>query len=364
MIRHENAPTTRPRFVAGRVAIAVFACLAISVAGCQFFRDAGPRKLNPFATDSKPEMPDRMMVIWSDTVLHQPQMPGVRGFGGRVYFYRGEEPDPVVVDGGLVVYAFDSDDLSSDATRPEKKYVFTADQLPEHMSHTDLGASYSIWLPWDEIGGPNRKLSLVVRFEGREGGVVISKPTMKLLPGVGKYVKAPEGKRAGDVVAHATGIEDPNDRSSRVALTGHADRPTDDGSQSNQPRRPSMTIDVPPSFHRHLRRDTRFDASPTESLSNENLSNESVREEARTGSDSAATGSPSDSKTANPDRELRSDDDPDRESETATPDAPSKRGHRGRPRQFRRTNGTPDGDAIPAPTRGIHRPAGWLTPSD
>ena len=352
MIRHQNAPTTWPRLVAGRVTIAALACLAISVAGCQFIRDSGPRKLNPFAKDSKPEMPDRMMVIWSDTVLHQPQMPGVRGFGGRVYFYRGEKPEPVVVDGGLVVYAFDSDDLSSDATRPEKKYVFTADQLPEHMSHTDLGASYSIWLPWDKIGGPNRKLSLVVRFEGREGGVVISKPTMKLLPGVGKYVKAPDGDHAGGVV-HATGTDDPDDRSSRVALTGHADRPTDDGSERNQTRRPSMTIDVPPSFHRHLRRDTRIDASP-----NENVSDESARQDDRSSSGSTATGSRSDPGTGN------SDDDADPESETATSEATRKRGHRGRPRQFQRTNGTADGDTNLGPTRGIQRPAGWLTPRD
>ena len=129
--------------------------------------------------------PERIVTFWSDTVLHQPDQPAIRGFGGRVFFYGKDESKPIEVDGSLAVYAFDADHHDPSNQRPEKKFVFTADQLKEHFSKSDMGPSYSVWLPWDEVLGPTRNISLVARFEGREGGTVISEPANKLLPGTG-----------------------------------------------------------------------------------------------------------------------------------------------------------------------------------
>lgn len=250
------------RFFRRRVgAFTLAGIFAVAALGCSFVPDYQRLKLNPFDRHKPPAVPDRMMVLWTDTVLHQPQQPGVRGFGGRVYFYQGDGARPITVDGGLVVYAFDGDDLSMDATRPEKKYVFTADHLPEHMSHTDMGPSYSIWLPWDEVGGPNRRLSLVARFEGREGGVVISKPTVKLLPGIGPYAKpksdpiglAATAAHPGTGVLRAAAADSPDAVTGRpqVALVGH-ESVAGDGAASASRRPSAMTIDLPPSFRRHL----------------------------------------------------------------------------------------------------------------
>ena len=129
--------------------------------------------------------PERIVTFWSDTVLHQPEKPAIRGFGGRVFFYGEDKSTPIEVDGSLAVYAFDADHYDPSNQRPEKKYVFSAEQLKEHFSKSDMGPSYSVWLPWDEVLGPTRNLSLVTRFEGRTGGIVISEPANKLLPGTG-----------------------------------------------------------------------------------------------------------------------------------------------------------------------------------
>ena len=102
----------------------------------------------------------------------------------RVYFYNREQKEPMEVDGQLIVYAFDATKQQGGIPVPEKKYVFTADQLPSHHSKTEMGHSYSVWLPWDEIGGPSRHVTLITRFEGRESGVVVSDPVHKMLPGV------------------------------------------------------------------------------------------------------------------------------------------------------------------------------------
>ena len=113
--------------------------------------------------------PERIVTFWSDTVLHQPGKPAVRGFGGRVFFYGEDESDPIEVDGSLVVYAFDADDDDPSQQQPEKKFVFPADQLEQHFSKSDMGPSYSVWLPWDVVGGPSRNLSLVAGLrEARE----------------------------------------------------------------------------------------------------------------------------------------------------------------------------------------------------
>lgn len=210
-----------------------------------------------FKPDTEPQVPDRMMAVWSDTILHQPRKPGVRGFGGRIYFYRGQQPEPIEVDGGLVVYAFDSDSPRSSSTKPEKKYVFTADQFAEHMSHTEMGPSYSVWLPWDQIGGPNRKLSLIARFEGRQGGVVLSKPSSKLLPGVASVGAAqePADHTQQGGIAQVGGERDSLDSDEAIRQATQWELPATQSRPAGvepSERRSAITIDLPSNFQRHL----------------------------------------------------------------------------------------------------------------
>ncbi|NUQ63771.1 MAG: hypothetical protein HUU20_14945, partial [Pirellulales bacterium] len=138
----------------------------------------------------KPKMPERMVDAWTDTVLHQNGQRGVRGFGGRVMFYAKGSDEPVAVDGTFTVYAFDDSrtkpDPESDPEHqsPDKKYVFHRDQLSEHYSKSELGHSYSFWIPWDEVGGEEKRITLVSRFIDATGPVVMSKPCHQTLPGI------------------------------------------------------------------------------------------------------------------------------------------------------------------------------------
>jgi len=225
------------------------ALLLASSTGCQLFPDRPEWSKKLTGKEEEAVVPTRMMVMWADTVLHQPQKAGVRGFGARIYFYSEDGPDPVKVDGGLAVYAFDADDVTPKSPKPKRKFVFTPDQFAEYMSHTSMGTSYSVWCPWDEVGGYNQQLSLIVRFEGRNGGVVISDPTVKLLPGMNKPAPfANENEQKQGTVA-------------RAAVFGKSGSPTQfAGFQKEStrspatkpPRRETETIDLPPSFYRHL----------------------------------------------------------------------------------------------------------------
>jgi len=185
------------------------------------------RKSTPLAA------PDRVVPMWTDTVLYEPGQPGVRGFGARLYFYGSDEKTPIKVDGTLIVYAFDANDPAR-MPIPEKKFIFTPEQLAKHHSKTSLGDSYSIWIPWDEVGGPTRQLSLVTRFESSVGGSIVTDPARKLLSGIDPDSVAAEGSS--------------NERAARVSFeTGDAS-PTTNAEEVM----PSISIDVPPSFSRKL----------------------------------------------------------------------------------------------------------------
>lgn len=232
-------------------------CLGM-MAGCQWTPD---KKLTawPWKKKEKAERPERMLPVWSDTVLHQPGKPGVRGFGGRIFFYKDQSPEAIEVDGGLAVYVFDADTVDPGSPQPEKKYLFTAEQFKTHLSHSTMGPSYSIWIPWDQVGGPVRNLSIVARFEGTEGGVVISEPTTKLLPGV-SVPKDQPGSPSDQVAQGASGhaaASSPVQPASYLEPVAPSARNGASKRQPNAteiaiPRRSSATIDLPPSFQRRM----------------------------------------------------------------------------------------------------------------
>jgi len=148
----------------------------------------------PFG-EEKPGIPEKIAAIWTDAVLHQPNQPTVRGFGGRLMFFEAKSDKPIKVDGTVVIYAFDETNRDPSNAKPDRKYVFTPEQLPSHYSlaqygKSKIGHSYSVWLPWDEVGGNQKEISLLVRFEpkaekaGKNGaGVVVGQPCRQLLPG-------------------------------------------------------------------------------------------------------------------------------------------------------------------------------------
>ena len=48
--------------------------------------------------------------------MTQPGAKPQRGFGGRIMFYESEDKKPILVDGQLVVYAFDETEAASRRT--------------------------------------------------------------------------------------------------------------------------------------------------------------------------------------------------------------------------------------------------------
>lgn len=146
-----------------------------------------PNPLEWGAKSDEPRIgePERIVATWAETVRQTPGEPSERGFGGRVYFY-DKGADPIAVEGRLVVYAFDETDRAPTDHRPTKRFVFPADQLPRNMSVSEIGPSYSFWLPWGTVDAPSTHVSLIARFEPvRGGGLLVSDQSRQRLPGNG-----------------------------------------------------------------------------------------------------------------------------------------------------------------------------------
>jgi hypothetical protein len=136
----------------------------------------------PKIKESRYPIPVKLAVIWSPAVFNQVGKQSTRGFGGRLYFY-DQKNEPVAVEGQLVVYVYNDSGPGGENKVPEKKFAFTPEQFTQHYSPTQLGASYSIWVPWDPVGSPQVQLTLIPIFTSAGGQLVIGESAHNMLPG-------------------------------------------------------------------------------------------------------------------------------------------------------------------------------------
>jgi hypothetical protein len=297
----------------------------------------------------EPETPARMVDTWTDTVLWQPGKPGMRGFGGRIMFFGEDDDDPILVDGALTVYAFDEEDPNPDKP-PEKKYIFLADKLSNHYSESKVGHSFSFWLPWDDVGGLERHISLIARFENRDGKVVMSKAAHKTLPG-----KQPKPEGAIDEYAGQISRMDdePTGAVRQVAHQAPVERPKDNSNSSK--RMKTTTIELTPTFARRLAAASQPQAEPEAAISPG-----SERAYAKSGTSGRAYPPATADSPARPSADSKASPEESNEQpgESAGDASPSDRPGRSR---FPARTGAADGPAY-GPFRMRPRPARWPSP--
>ncbi|MCO8120932.1 hypothetical protein NHH03_04220 [Stieleria sp. TO1_6] len=135
---------------------------------------------------SKDELPEpypnpvKLAATWTpDTLVQSGRVP-TRGFGGRLFFF-DEKTKVVPVEGTLTIHGFEADSEGKEGKI--QPFKFTPEQFTQHVSQSDFGASYSIWIPWDAVGSEKKRVSLVATFQTTEGKLVQGSPTTVILPG-------------------------------------------------------------------------------------------------------------------------------------------------------------------------------------
>ena len=159
--------------------LAVGACLASGCAGLtKNWSQAMPwAEKPPTISESKYQAPVKMVALWSPAMYNAAGKKPTRGFGGRLYFYNAKN-ETISVQGQLVVYCFDDTNKTNDHKQADRRIAFTPEQFSGHFSATELGASYSVWVPWDAIGNPQAEISLVPIFTAATGQVVVGSQSL------------------------------------------------------------------------------------------------------------------------------------------------------------------------------------------
>ena len=141
---------------------------------------------NPLAKNAA-KTPTTIVDVWSCCAQKTPEGKMVRGMAGQIHFYDDQKDNRAVkVDGDLTVFMFDGNETDPAHTKPLKVYQFNADTLNQHYVYKKpLGHGYDFFLPIDEIGGEEKSISIIVRFDNKleENDYVITKPVNTLLAG-------------------------------------------------------------------------------------------------------------------------------------------------------------------------------------
>ena len=184
--------------------------------------------------------PVKLAVTWTpDTIIQTGRTP-TRGFGGRIFFY-DEKSKSVPVEGTLVVHGFD--DTSENDANAAKRFEFTPEQFTRHFSQGDLGASYSIWIPWDAIGGEKKRISLVTSFKSTSGKPIQGIPASLMLPGISP-TEMEEDKLARMSPQYQQYVQASNTGGTRKTglTTTTIRRPANSRSTQNMPTKPPINI--------------------------------------------------------------------------------------------------------------------------
>ncbi len=234
--------------------------VVLTTAGCttvtkslQSANDSLPWNVETAKMRKLDSTPVRIAAVWTHDIVNVPGSKPVQGFGGRIYFYNHEQK-AIKVDGELVVYTFDDTDASQQGVanrNPDRKFVFRADQLQTHLSDSELGPSYSFWIPWQEFGGEQRLVSLVPVFMPIEGRSVTGHFSKTSLPG--KHRPLPTAEPQDQFVGSTPTTQG---LQSKTISREHYQ-----GDLNNTVR--TTTFDVPQNLTRHLVASTTMPANHT-----------------------------------------------------------------------------------------------------
>ena len=195
--------------------------------------------------DDKMLPPEKMAAIWNFGVYEKPGSPNIRGLGGRIYFYDANN-NVVTAEGELTVYGFD--DESGSRTKPDKKFIFRESEFQTHFSESALGGSYSIWIPWDKVGGYRKSVTLLPVFKTTDGKIIESEQSINLLAGKVKKAESLDSTHPYRVLGSSAAVlGDPSDKRSfsrNVAQASYDDSEGQGGSDSGAFKQRIRTTEI------------------------------------------------------------------------------------------------------------------------
>ena len=199
--------------------------------------------------------PVTMAAIWNFALYEKPGSPSIRGLGGRLYFYDANN-NAVKADGELTVYGFDED--SETKSKPDKKFVFRASELQSHYSESALGGSYSVWIPWDKVGGYRKSVTLLPVFKSADGNIIRAEQSINLLAGKVRKTVSGDADHPYRVLGSSSAVLDqPSDQdeqsnSSQIQRASFTEADSTSQASEQQSRIRTTAISLTPNLQRQM----------------------------------------------------------------------------------------------------------------
>lgn len=112
-----------------------------------------------------------------------------RGVSGQLFFFTRGNVSSVEVDGDVRIYLFDDQGAPEDQSQPLHQFDFKGGTWKAHLTSTQFGPAYQLFVPYSRKGYHQADLALRVRLTPPNGSPLYSDLARVSLPG---YEKAKE----------------------------------------------------------------------------------------------------------------------------------------------------------------------------
>lgn len=174
----------------------VFLSVLLVFSGCtttSLFSKFTHKQKFPKATAQNPAV--RCLCLWEPSEGTGVDNKPSRGVSGQIFFFTRGGASSVEVDGDVRIYLFDDEGSADDQAQPLHQFDFMAGTWQAHLTSTQFGPAYQLFVPYSRKGHHQAELALRVRHTPANGSPLYSDLARVTLPGY-ERAKAKDGTDA------------------------------------------------------------------------------------------------------------------------------------------------------------------------
>ncbi len=172
------------RFHRSLVRCSVFLIALLTLTGCtttSLFSKFTPKQKFPKATAENPAV--RCLCLWEPAEGTGVDNLPARGMSGQIFFFTRAGASAVEVDGDVRIYLFDDQGSAEAQAQPLHQFDFMAGTWKAHLTSTQFGPAYQLFVPYSRKGRHQAELALRVRLTPPNGTPLYSDIANVVLPG-------------------------------------------------------------------------------------------------------------------------------------------------------------------------------------
>ena len=162
----------------------VFLIALLAFSGCtttSLFSKFTHKQKFPKATASDPAV--RCLCLWEPAEGTGVDNMPARGVSGQIFFFTRGGASAVEVDGDVRIFLFDDQGSAEVQAQPLHQFDFLAGTWKAHLTSTQFGPAYQLFVPYSRKGRHQTELALRVRLTPSSGSPLYSDIANVVLPG-------------------------------------------------------------------------------------------------------------------------------------------------------------------------------------